>query len=418
MTAAAMDAAPPRTAGEEFARAWPVLVAALIGFGLGLSALPYYTSGVFVKPLSEEFGWTAGQIQTSLALMPIGTVLMAPVIGWAADRFGSKPVIIISMCLYIVSLAAIGQVTNANIMSFYAAWAAMAIVGAGTLAIPWTRAVNGWFDKGRGLALGLALAGSGLTGFLVPAFITWAIGEYGWRTAYAILAALPLVFALPLAILFFRDPPRPAGGAGAAAALAGLTAGESLKTSQFWIMAVAFFMISVGVGALIPNMVPILIKDGFDPTVAAQVAGLIGLSVIVGRIVAGFLIDRIWAPIVAFIFLIVPALSCVILANPQWGLGLVMLAAALVGLAAGAEFDLIAFMTSRYFGMKAYGKIYAWQFIGFGIGAGFAGPIPGMVLDATGSYNPALYVIAGLFVAGSAMLLFLGRYRFAAGSKH
>jgi MFS family permease len=404
----------PLTKAQEFARAWPVLLASLVGFGLGLSALPYYTSGVFVKPLSEEFGWTAGQIQTALALMPLGTVLMAPVIGWAADRFGSKPVILVSMVHYIISFAAIGQVTTSDIRTFYAAWAVMAVGGAGTLAIAWTRAVNGWFDKGRGLALGLALAGSGITGFLLPVFANWAIDQYGWRLAYAILAALPLLIALPLAVLLFRDPPRLEAKSAAALEVPGLTGGEALKTAQFWIMAAAFFMVSVGVGALIPNMVPILIKDGFNPALAAQVAGLIGLSVIIGRLVAGYLIDRVWAPIIAFVFLIVPALSCVILANPHWGLTYVMIAAALVGLAAGAEFDLIAFMTSRYFGMKAYGKIYAWQFIGFGIGAGFAAPVPGIVLDRMGSYNPALYAIAALFIIGASMLLLMGQYRYKA----
>jgi MFS family permease len=403
------------TAGEEFARAWPVLLAALIGFGLGLSALPFYTAGIFVKPLSEEFGWSPAQIQTALVLMPLGTVVMAPVIGWAADRFGSKPVIVISLILYIIAFAAIGLVNNGTLISFYAAWAAMAIVGAGTLAIAWTRAINGWFDRGRGLALGLALCGSGLTGFLVPPYTEWLIETYGWRLAYVGLAALPLALALPLVLIFFRDPPRIAKGAAGARDVPGLTGAEALRTSQFWIMAVGFFLISVGVGALIPNMVPFLIKDGFAPMQAAQIAGVIGISVIVGRVVAGFLIDRFWAPIIAFVFLIVPAASCLILANPEIGLFYVALAAALVGLAAGAEFDLIAFMSSRYFGMKDYGKIYAWQFIGFGVGAGFAPPLPGIVLGRTGSYDPALYAIAAMFVVGATMLLFLGKYRFSAG---
>jgi MFS family permease len=138
--------------------------------------------------------------------------------------------------------------------------------------------------------------------------------------------------------------------------------------------------------------------------------------VILGRIIAGFLIDRIWAPLVAFAFLIVPAISCLILANPEIGLIYVAIAAALIGLAAGAEFDLIAFMTSRYFGMKDYAKIYGLQFVGFGIGAGFSPPLPGIVLARTGSYEPALYGVAGLFVLGATMLLLLGRYRFKAGA--
>jgi MFS family permease len=185
-------------------------------------------------------------------------------------------------------------------------------------------------------------------------------------------------------------------------------------------MWIAFFMISIGVGALIPNMFRILVSDGFTPVQAGQVAGLIGLSVIAGRVVAGFLLDRVWAPLVAFVFLTVPAISCLLLANPQVGLQYLAIAAVLVGLAAGAEFDLIAYMVSRYFGMKAYGQIYAWQFIGFGLGSGFVAPVPELVKEAMGSYDPALYVIAALFVIGGTLLLAMGRYpkEYARASGH
>jgi MFS family permease len=401
MTDATAPAPAPVTTAAEFSRAWPVLLAALFGFGFGLSALPFYTAGLFVGPLGA---------------MTLGTVVMWPVIGWATDKFGAKPVALISLALYIPAFATIGLQTNANIWSFYTAWIIMALAGAGTVATTWTRAINGWFDKGRGLALGLALCGSGLTGAFAPAFTEYLIETYGWRHAYLGLAALPLLVALPLVVLLFRDPPRAMiSTAGKPADLPGLTLPQALATHQMWIMLVAFFLISLGVGALIPNIVPILVADGIAKMQAAQVAGVIGISVILGRIVAGFLIDRVWAPLVAFVFLIVPAISCMILANPEIGLAYVAIAAALIGLAAGAEFDLIAFMTSRYFGMKDYAKIYGLQFVGFGIGAGFSPPLPGIILARTGSYEAALYGVAGLFVVGATMLLLLGRYRFKVG---
>lgn len=407
--------APPPSTAAEFARAWPVLLAALVGFGFGLSALPFYTAGIFVRPLAAEFGWQPGAIMAALATMTAGTVLMWPLIGWATDRFGAKPVALTSLLLYIPAFATIGLQTNADINSFYLAWLLMSVAGAGTVATTWTRAINGWFDKGRGLALGVALCGSGLTGTFAPALAEFAIEQHGWRHAYIALALLPLIGALPLVVFLFRDPPKSTAASGVVSALPGLSMGQSLATLQFWIMLAAFFLISVGVGALIPNIAPILIHDGVAPMQAAQLAGVIGLSVICGRILAGFLIDRIWAPLVAFAFLIVPAISCLILANPQIGLVYVAIAAALIGLAAGAEFDLIAFMCSRYFGMKDYAKIYGLQFIGFGVGAGFSPPIPGLVLARTGSYEPALYAIAGLFVVGASMLLLLGKYRFKPG---
>ncbi len=408
MTDATAGSGQSLTTGQEFARGWPILLSALIGFGLGLSALTFYTNQVFVTPLMEAFGWKASQIQAGIVFMPIGTILMAPIIGGLCDKYGARPVVLVSILLYAASVASFSLLTP-SLIGYYAHWIGMSLLGAGTLAITWTKAINGWFDRGRGIALGVALAGSGLTGFFAPQLANWAIDAHGWRTAYLILAALPAVVAFPLALLLFRDPPKSIVAAGAAD-LPGMTGKEALATARFWIMAVAFLFISIGVGALIPNMFRILVSDGFTTAQAAQVAGLIGLSVIAGRIIAGVLLDRVWAPLVAFVFLSVPAISCLLLANPEVGLQYLAIAAVLVGLAAGAEFDLIAYMVSRYFGMRNYGQIYSWQFIAFGVGSGFMAPVPELVKENFGSYDPALYIIAALFVIGGAMLLLMGRY--------
>lgn len=397
------------TAREEFAQGWPIVVSATIGFGLGLSALSFYTNGTFVEPLGKEFGWSVGQVQTAIAFMPLGTVLMAPVIGWLTDKFGSRSIALISLLLYAISFAMLSQITS-NIVTFYATWAVMSVVGAGTLAITWSRAVNGWFNKGRGMALGLALMGSGLTGFIAPPLSNWAIDAYGWRTAYLVLAALPALIALPAVFMLFRDPPLSKLAAPGTQEIPGLTLGQAIKTGRFWLMWFAIVLVSVGVGGLISNMFPILMSDGLDRPTAAIAVSMIGLSVIAGRIIAGFLLDRIWAPIVAFVFLSVPAISCIILATgtaPIWAL---VTAAALVGLAAGAEFDLIAFVISRYFGMKSYAQLYSVQFIGFGLASGLAAPLFGNVFDRFKSYDPILYAAAVMFVLGALMFLGLGRY--------
>jgi MFS family permease len=402
----------PLTTGGEFRRGWPTLLASLFGFGLGLSALTFYANQVFIPELSKEFGWTGSQIQAGILAMPIATIFLAPVIGSIVDRFGARRVVLVSIFLYALSVASF-YVLTPSLWQYYAHWGVMSVVGLGTIAITWTRTVAGWFDKGRGIALGVALMGTGLAGAFIPRFTTWAIEGYGWREAYVMLAAFPMLIALPLVFFLFRDPPKQLVGQ-TAVELPGMSGGEALKSGHFWLMWVAFFFISVGVGALIPNMVPILMADGVTRANAASLAGLIGLSVIAGRLVCGLLIDRIWAPAIAFVFLAVPAVSCLVLAHPEFGSQYLALAAILVGLAAGAEFDLIAFMVSRYFGMKNYAKIYAWQFIGFGIGSGFMAPVPSLVKERMGSYDPALYVIAALFVLGAFMLLFMGRYRYAA----
>jgi len=403
----------------EFSRGWTVVMASAIGFGLGLSALPFYTNGVFVQPLSQEFGWSVSAIQGGILIMLMGSLFMSPVIGWIADKYGVRNLVLASILAFGLALASMSQI-NANIKSYYLGWALMAVGGSATLAITWGRAINTWFFKHRGLALGLALMGSGITGMIAPFATTALIEAYGWRTAYLVLAALPLFVALPLAYFFFFEATDAAKKRGVSVAevapgasgqmAAGLTPLQALGDWRFWLMGIAFFGISIGVGGIIPNTVKLLISQGYDGKAAALIAGLIGLFVIIGRVVSGFLIDRFWAPLVAFCFLSVPAVACLILAHGGMGLLATGLAVALIGLAAGAEFDLIAYMVSRYFGLKRFGAIYGMMFAFFALGSGAGPVIFGRVYDTAQSYAPILYIAAVLFALGAAMLLFLGKY--------
>jgi sugar phosphate permease len=163
------------------------------------------------------------------------------------------------------------------------------------------------------------------------------------------------------------------------------------------------------VAGLITNLVPMLTDKGLPRTEAAGYASLVGISVIVGRLVAGYLIDHFWAPAIAFVFLIAPALTCVVLTGDVTP-GLLTIVVPLIGLAAGAELDMMAFFAVKYFGLRNYGAIYGVQFGFFAIGSGFAPAIFGAVFDSFGGYGPILWISAGAFVVGAFMLLTMGRY--------
>ncbi|HNR23481.1 MAG TPA: MFS transporter, partial [Steroidobacteraceae bacterium] len=143
---------------------------------------------------------------------------------------------------------------------------------------------------------------------------------------------------------------------------------------------------------------------------AAEYAGFVGVSVIAGRLVTGFLIDKLWAPGIAFAFLSAPAVSCLLLSVGLQSDVWLAIAALIVGLAAGAELDLIAFLVSRYFGLRHYGAIYGAVFVFFAVGSGFAPAVFGSVYDRFHTYTPILVVAASLFVVGGSLLLLLGKY--------
>jgi len=394
----------------EFRRGWPVLVAAALGTACGASPIPFNSVGPFIKPLAAEFGWGRGDIQLALFWFTAAVVLTVPFIGGLADRIGVRKVAIGTLALFGVTYAALAF-TPASLFAFYLLWMLMGALGAGSTPVTWTRAVNAWFVHNRGLALALTLMGTGVTAAFLPSLATWLIEQYGWRKAFVGIALLPLVVALPVAIWLFREPQASDDPAlDAPASRVGATVGEALRDYRFWVIAGSILCVAIGVGGSITNLQPLLMDRGFQPQEAAKIAGVIGASVIVGRLLAGFLIDRYWAPLVTLPMLALPALACFLLAQPEVSALAAILSAMLIGLAAGAETDLVAFLTARYFGLAHYGRLYGLQYAVFGFASGVSPFLFGKVFDVTGSYRPILYVAAVLFVTGAVALLTLGRY--------
>jgi predicted MFS family arabinose efflux permease len=279
--------------------------------------------------------------------------------------------------------------------------------------------VNNRFDVHKGLALGLSLVGTGLFGFVCKPYTAWLVEEFGWRVAYLGVAALPLLIALPIAFIFFHDvggrtvtaAERRVADAERKAVTPGLSFGQSLKDWRFWVLAVAFVPISFAVGGPIPNIENILRSNGFEAGDIVTLASLIGLSVIGGRLIGGWLIDRMWAPGVAFVLLSAPALACWLLAQGTTDPVIAGLSIVLIGFAAGVEYDLMAFMVARYFGLKSYGGIYGALYGFFALGAGIGPVVFGQYFDRTGSYETILLYSAVGLVAGAALLLLMGKYR-------
>jgi MFS family permease len=409
---------PPIQDQHEFRRGWAVVLSAFVGIGMGLSPVPFYTIGMLAPELHKAFGWEFSAIMGGLPIMTLGVIVASPAVGFLSDRFGVRLVALISIVLFGLSFMAFG-LGNGSIMLFYLTWGLMALLGAGTLPITWTRAVNNRFDTHKGLALGFSLLGTGLFGFLVKPLTAWLIADYGWRVAYGVVGALPLLVALPIAFFGFHD----VGRVGASrlerqtsealrlTSVPGLTLRQALRAWRFWLLAASFTLIAFAVGGPIPNMENILKVAGFARSDVVGLVSLIGLSVMVGRIVGGWLIDRFWAPAVAFVMLSLPALACWTMAGGAMGIESARLSILLIGFAAGVEYDLMAFLVARYFGMKNYGSIYGALYGFFAIGAGVGPVVFGKFFDSTGSYSEILLVSAVLFLFGAGMLLAMGPYR-------
>jgi predicted MFS family arabinose efflux permease len=293
--------------------------------------------------------------------------------------------------------------------------ALLPIAGMGTMHITWTHLVNLWYERNRGLALALMLSGTGLSATFIPSAVTWAVGRWNWQAAFVLLALLPVVLVLPLALRWMETPhsqrSTSQGDAAPIQATSGMAFSDAMRSARFWALNIALAMVVGAMVTMVSNTVPLLRDKGLSAAEASQVFGGFGLSLIGGRVVVGYLIDRLWAPGVAAVVLTMPALGCLLLSTTGTEqTSTLAIATLLVGIGAGAEFDIAAYLMARYFGMRDYGRLFGVHVGLITIAAALAPWLFGLLYTATGAYTAMLAICGTIFLVGPLMLLPLGRY--------
>lgn len=397
---------------SEFRLGAKPLAAALIGVACGASPLPFNVLPLVMGPISREFHWDFAATSAGITVFGIIAALLAPVFGALSDRFGVRPVALTSLFIFALVFASFYFLPSSKI-GYLLFWGTLGAIGIGSTPVTWSRAISMWFNRHRGLALGIMLLGTSLAAMIVPQIAQRAITLGGWRLAFPIVALLPLMIALPLGYRWFREPrpeERPEGIADASGAVLGDTLKQAASGYRFWILFTSILLSALAYGGAHIHIAQIVGLHGFSPEVAASVLGVVALGILVGRLLVGFLFDRLWAPGVAFPALLLPAIACWLLMGTQAALSHVIIGGFLLGFAAGTESDIIAYLAAKYFGMAHYGRIYGVLYIPFAVGSAISPIIYGLVRDRTGSYDLILAIAMALFAVGGALLPMLGRY--------
>jgi predicted MFS family arabinose efflux permease len=395
-----------------FRNPWWVVGGSVTGLLVCNGPVLGFTFGVFLKPIMADTGWQRGSVSFALSVGGVFSAIAVPVLGRMMDRWGIRRVALPGLVVYALCLGLVG-LSPRVFWLFTLLFAVAEMTSAIQTPLGYTKAIAAWFDPRRGLALGIALAGVGLGGSIVPQLANFLIERVGWRGAYASLALLTLVIAFPAVALWIREP-RPGEGEGhaalAAGGLPGLTTREALRQSRFWALAAVFLLVAVAINGTVAHVIPLLTDRGLSRAAATAVFGLFGLSTLAGRLLAGYLVDRIFASYVATVFFLAPIAGFVLLASasgPLPALGVV-----LFGLGLGTEVDLIAFLVSRYFGQRAFGEFYGYFFMVFGFGSSAGRFLGGYVFDLTGSYNVAFAGAAVCLVVSAVLVNRLGAYAY------
>lgn len=364
-----------------------LVISAVLGLTTSMNAVMIYSLGSFIGPLNAEFGWDRGSISIAVSVLTFGVFLFGPIAGKLCDRFGAAFVGSISLLAYGLAVIAMTMIVG-SLYSFWFAYFIIAMLGVGSTPIVLVRPITAAFDKRRGLALGIALTGAGLTGFWAPNVVTEVSATFGWRAGYWTIGILAIL-AAPLVWFGFGPSERRATAAASTVGpKTGLTLSEARATKAFWFATVLSISMALGIGGMIVHLIPMFQDMGADVKAAAQLASVIGIASSIGRLTIGLCLDRFAAPAVSVVVLSLGIAGIAILGFGDLNYGIV--AVALIGLLLGAELDLLAYMTSRLFGQKAFGAIYGWFYSMYSLGFGLSPFLIGRSRDIFGTYDFAL----------------------------
>jgi MFS family permease len=402
--------------GAAFGSRWWIVFGATLSMLVAQGPVILYTLGLFIKPLNQEFGWDRASISAAGGIAAISSAITIPFVGSMMDRWGVRAVLlpIVILCGSSVALIAL---TPKSVVVFMMFFAITGVLGSGQGPLGYAKCVSAWFDDRRGLALGITMSGIGLGAALVPQYTQFLIGNFGWRIAYLGLGLLTLIVAFPAVFLFIREPTKAKSTAGEHAQSPAsqdrppdLEVREALGGRRFWLIACALLLVSTVTQGMVVHTVPLLTDKGYSPEAAATLMVAVGLSTMVGRLLSGYLVDRIFAPFVAASFFLLPCLGIYLLDSTiSPVVGIISL-----GLASGTEIDMIGFLTSRYFGMKRFGQLYGYLFASFVVGSAIGPFMMGLAFERLHSYEPALWTFGAFMLLASAAILCLGPYRYPA----
>lgn len=400
---------------------WWIVAVSALGLFLGAASIVVYSFSVFLAPLAHEFHSSRGAISFAFTLFGLAGALGALIMGRLIDRFGARKVVIVSTALFALALLS-NELFSEKLWELYALFVLLGILGPGTGALSYSNLVSHWFDRHRGLALGLMMLGVGTGATLMPSIAQRVISAFGWRVTYVLFGLTMLLIAVPLPALLLKDRPQNMGllpdGDSMPRSLVtesmrdqGLSWSKARADATFWSMASAFCLVMAGLQGTLVHLPAMLVDRGSSAQIGALAASCIGAALLVGRVGTGYLLDRFFAPYVAALLFGQAALGILLLVvhGPNW---LPFIAAVSVGLGVGAEADLMAYMISRYFGLRSFSEIYSYAWAAFVISVAIGPYLMGLGFDKTGSYRLPLLAFVLAASAAAVLMARIGPYRF------
>ncbi|TCM19540.1 putative MFS family arabinose efflux permease [Novosphingobium sp. PhB165] len=398
----------PADQRQEWRSGWTLVLASSVGFSFFSVLLA--ATGLFFEPLGKEFGWSRSVLSAGPGIATFVTALLSPFYGALIDRMGSRRLALPGIVLVMISMSAFA-LANGSEVQWLVMWGVFGLVVTSIKSTVWTTAVAGLFEKGRGLALGVTVAGTAVAQAVVPPLGNFLIDYTGWRGAFVWFAIGWGGLTLLLCALFLYDvhdrarrAAQKSGGVVAARStlhLPGLTPREALRSRAMWQLGLSTFLVMVLTVGLGIHLFPILTEAGVTRTNAAWLTALTGVAGIIGKLVTGALLDRYRPNWIGGVTMGVTAVTFLVLIGAINSTAAVIFGLLVNGYAAGTKTQICAYLTAGYAGMRHFGAIYGVMAAMVAFASGLGPWLAGVVYDKAGNYGPFLWAgVIGCVVSG------------------
>ena len=368
----------------------PWLVAGIELVVLGISRGIHTSFGVFNVALLDTFGWSRGATAGIFSIVLAVDALLSPVVGYLLDRYGTKRISIAGCLALVVGLLASSQVTA--LWQLYLSFGLILAIGftfAGM--VPHIFLISEWFSSNRASAIGIVYAGTGVGIMVLAPLSEWLISGYGWAPALQIYAAVVLVVLLPMVWAFYQHGPygeklRHHGAKKDDRAQ--WSAKLALKSLQFWLLFIARIAAASGTTVIVTHQVAHVVDVGFSKLLSASIFGLAGITSSFGRVIFGFIADRLskQAAYTLNIAMTVVGVGALMILSDPSQIWLLYVYVIFFGIGFGSRAVIFSALTADIFSGKGFGSILGYSTVAVGAGGALGSWLGGALHDWTGSY--------------------------------
>ncbi len=358
-----------------------------------------FSFGIFFKSIESEFNLTRTATSSVLSLYMLLGGAFAVLGGWALDKYGPRVVILLMGLFTGISLLLTSQ--TSSLWQLFITYSLLLTMGTSAMFVVTMSTVSRWFDKKRGLALGITGAGAGVGTIIMAPFATYLISNLDWRMAYLVIGVIVWFVVIPLSRLLKKDPYeigalpdgvksdlRDVKNEEASLQAVDLSLSQAFSTRSFWFLIFVFLLFASSVFLVLTHLVPHVTDMGFSAEEAAGVFSLLGGTAVAGRVIMGMASDRIGKKLTVIICALLQAGAMVWLIWSQ-DLWMFYIFALVFGFAYGGSAPGMVALVGDTFGLGQMGAILGVVDMGFGVGAAIGPAVGGLIFDINHSYSLA-----------------------------